>query len=795
MAILTIIKANLKSKKSNFISIFVLIFILSLALSTVLSVSEGNNKSVNEALDRVGAPEVCTFVIKKKLTNEMIQKAEQCKEVDQIMLNDGLTINSDCFVIKGKKATSGVILSKYEQEKGDYYAFKKDLKQLEENPIDKPQKGEIYLPVCMKDMFNCELGDKVKVTTAQGIKELTIKKFFEEPIMGSSVMGIKYTLISDEDYQENYQDIYQDIEEGNIVPCETVKIYLKDSYKNKIEDAKSSINNASKIMSAGYISLTKSQTISYTMMFIQILTGILAALALLLVLIVMIITGHSISNSIDMDYETFGILKSEGFTSSQLRLALVLQYGITAFAACVVGVLVSLLVIPSVNFVFLFAVGVETKNVLAYSSVILILLAIIVVISIYAMIKCRRITKISPIQAISKGNGPVFFASRFDFAVNNNFPLPLGGKLVLKQILSNWKQYLSTVIMVALLVFFTITVTSIKQVSNAENSSKIFGGVYTDIGVEYGKDEALRDRVADAIEQMNPIKKTVYLQNYYGFLEDKELMFRVVKDTKALNEPLKGRWPKYDNEVMITGIVEQEYDLHVGDKVKLKANEKSEEYVITGVNQDSSDAGISITLLEKGMKRLVADFHYEDVEYTIEDSDHTAKYITKLEKQFKKEIDAKQLVLTNANKEGAESVAQIMVAIDSITGITYVLVFFFGAVITFMLCHKRFVREQEDIGIYKSMGFTASCLRRQFVIRYVIVAFIGGGAGIVLNLCFNNALLSAVFRSMGIVKYVTEYNFSLLFIPLVFVLCCVLIFSFLVAGKIKRVSCKNSISE
>ena len=67
--------------------------------------------------------------------------------------------------------------------------------------------------------------------------------------------------------------------------------------------------------------------------------------------------------------------------------------------------------------------------------------------------------------------------------------------------------------------------------------------------------------------------------------------------------------------------------------------------------------------------------------------------------------------------------------------------------------------------------------------------------GTTMSLTLSEKLLSFMLRSMGIVRFVIDYRFITVFLPIISVAVSYFLFAFLVAGKTKKVEVRNLISE
>ena len=64
-----------------------------------------------------------------------------------------------------------------------------------------------------------------------------------------------------------------------------------------------------------------------------------------------------------------------------------------------------------------------------------------------------------------------------------------------------------------------------------------------------------------------------------------------------------------------------------------------------------------------------------------------------------------------------------------------------------------------------------------------------------MSLTISEKMLSFMLRSMGIVRFVIDYRFLTVFLPIIAVSFSYFVFAYLVAGKTKKVEVRNLITE
>ena len=84
MEIITLLKANIRKKKSTFISIMLLMVIIVAAMTSILSVQDNYNKGLETAFETAGAGEISAYVKTSRLTKEIREAVEKSELVGDV---------------------------------------------------------------------------------------------------------------------------------------------------------------------------------------------------------------------------------------------------------------------------------------------------------------------------------------------------------------------------------------------------------------------------------------------------------------------------------------------------------------------------------------------------------------------------------------------------------------------------------------------------------------------------------------------------------------------------------------
>ena len=112
-----------------------------------------------------------------------------------------------------------------------------------------------------------------------------------------------------------------------------------------------------------------------------------------------------------------------------------------------------------------------------------------------------------------------------------------------------------------------------------------------------------------------------------------------------------------------------------------------------------------------------------------------------------------------------------------------------------LLLKTIFIKREKEFGIKKAVGFTSSQLRLQLALSLMPTSLIAALTGAVMGHVLINPLFALVFRSFGIMESDLIMKPVLIILSLVVVSALMFFFSFVMSGRMKRVSAYNLIQE
>lgn len=784
--ILTLLKANIRYKRGSFISVIILTVIIAASITLILSIKDNSDNSIENAYESVNAGNGVLIFRDEQPDEDIVEKAKEHPLVKSIRIDEAVISNEQEF--ESSMYSSSWLM--HDEKKGLFEVFNDDLDGFVEEP--EPLKhGEIYISqgTSVDIGGGCGVGSTIKLKVAGEYYDFTVKALIQEPMFGTMVIGMKNVYISSEDYADLYEKAEAASTEERRYTVNLMNLFKTDDCGMSDGAFLRTVNSDTGIVDYASLSITKEALIHYTKLLPQVVISSLMAFMLILTFIVIVAIGHSISTSIEMNYKNLGVMKAQGFTKNRIRFLFGVQYLLAEIIGMIVGVLLALPMIKLVGNVFQPITSILTDTNVSLMKSILVMLAIIAVSGVFILFATAKIGKISPINAINDSDGDVYFDSRLNVPV---FGKALGTTLALRQFTSAKRRYAILLAIVAGLVFFMVTVSALGASFTSTSAIESIGAIYSELDLQFDEgadEEEYIDEIESTIEKYTGIEKKYYIETRYLSFENEQIMCMIYKNPEVINT-IKGRPPKYDNEICITEIIKDTYGVGIGDEVTLGHKDNKRKYIITGYYANSVDTGNNAAMTSEGARKLGVE-HIRGAYYKLEDPEYSVQIADELNERFSSVLEAKGYT----EEELAEMTSMYTTAVGAIKAVIFGFSIIFSLVVVIMICSRTFARERRDIGIYKAIGFTSRQLRVQFALRFMIVSAVGSVFGTLLSLVLTNKMLTTLLRGVGITNLHVEYNASVVLIPAAVICACIFAFSYIVSRKIKKVSTSELITE
>lgn len=777
MKTIILIRENIKKQKGSFIGIFLLMFIITISLSAVLCIWNNSRDYVGDEMDRIAYGDIVYWMNNNtERIDSIVSEIKKIDGVSEVTRDENIICK---LLINGKEAGSTVFAYPYGYHT-DYRVFKEDSVGYQEN-VKALKEGEIYAPIAYQSLYETKIGDSIQLKGYD--KTFTVKGFFEDPAGGSTMMGMKNIMISDADMKE----LKNGESKEYCVGC-TLHIFKGENVDSVGEIQRKIGEQVDLKLDAAHGYLASS--IAGFMLILQnIFIGFLIGFVLILLVISLIVIGHSISTGVEQSYVDLGILKAIGFTKRDLCKVQSLQYLVTLLAALFLGIIASAFLVKGVNILILPSTGIMIPSTLPVRLIFICFGTILLIFMTFIEWQVNKIGKITPMSAIRGGRSDVHFDGRIHMQIKKE---GLQLFMAIRQITTGKRRYTGACMITALLVFFLVFCSRTygwlgedgSGLMNSMGVASVNGRSY-DLGVRY-EDEELKQEVEECIEEISPILVTYQAKTRSVVINGVDTIANILSEPKYLNM-VDGRYCKYDNEVVVTEVIAKEQNIKIGDTIKIDIDNHDVELLVTGINQCANDMGNNISLCTKAYERITEDKSPYFNNYVIKDKAQKEAVIAKLKKKFGDKIG-----IDDNTWSGIDGVVK---AAGMLEWIMYGISTIFILVVVAMTGGKILFKEQQDLGIYKAIGFHSGHLRISFAIRFFLVSIVGATLGAVLGMLLTDPIASQLFSYMGVSNFQSPINVSGMVEAVLYVIAIVFVFAFLISRKIQKTNPSILISE
>ncbi len=334
MEFITLLKANLKRHKGGLAGIFILLFLVSLSLVTVLTIWENSNSYIPAEMRRAGFGDLTVWV--SGIPNPDLLSNE-ISALDTVERTESQKIIYSNYVLREQESDSEGQLILYNPKENRYRFFTDSLSGYQPQP-EKIQPGEVYVSPSMISIFGAEIGDEITFPIARAGKNLILKiaGWYEDPFMGSSMIGMKGFLIDGSSYNVALAILQNAGIDALARNGAMIHIFAADPEENRSLFS-AEINEKTSLSSYAEFVHSKTAISGFMLVLQNAFSGFLFAFAAVLLLAAMAMLGYQIQSAIQQDFVNMGILKTVGFTSKRLCMIQLLQYLIAIICGMLLG--------------------------------------------------------------------------------------------------------------------------------------------------------------------------------------------------------------------------------------------------------------------------------------------------------------------------------------------------------------------------------------------------------------------------------------------------------------------------
>lgn len=599
-----IIRAGMKRHKGTLFGIGVLLFLTALSLTVVLMTAFAGNSYIREEMGRAGFGNLTAWtadVPDMEFLLESIREQEGVEDatVQRLIFSEyeanGVESDSEGQLIPWISAEIGI------PTRSRYRFFENSLSEYAKAPEEIGEQ-EVYVSPSMKSMMDLEPGDAITFPIARGGRNisLTVAGYYEDPFMGSSMIGMKGFLIS----EKTYEKILSIIEEsgmdalarnGSMIHMETAE-GITVSEMNRVL-----ITNTPLSMYTEFIH--SAETIAGFMVVLQnAFSALFAVFAVVLLGAALAVMGHSISGLVEQEWKNFGILKTIGFTGKQLAGQVMMQYMAAVGSGVVLGMLLAVPVSGQISRLMVTTTGVLLPICFPILPSMGVLTILLLLSAGFCVLCLGRLGRISPMAAIRREAGDQGNL-RKHMEYKRRIPAirakGLTFHLALRQVLTGRRRYISACLVAAMLVFFASLAGRINGWLGVDGKGMMdaFNPADLDLGVQ-----VLGKLPAQEMEQV--VLSYTDITDSYMLAMPSVSVNGTNYTANVITEPERfhisaGQTCREKDEVVLTEVLAADLGAEVGDLVTVRGNKGSREFRVSGIYHCANDMGARILDTER----------------------------------------------------------------------------------------------------------------------------------------------------------------------------------------------------
>lgn len=777
----TLLQANFKRHKGSMVAIFIIMMIVTLSFLSVVTIWLNTSAYLEREMERMQYGDITAWTREIPDVDEVLYEIAQLQDVEDVSQQPILYAN---YEYADQHSDSEGQLLIYEPDKFPYRIFQEDYRGYQ-SEIMEIAPGDIYLSPTVLAAMHIQVGDWLSFPIARqnDTKVFQVKGTFEDPFMGSSMIGMKSFLISQEDYDEIKQRIADAgidalARSGWMIHVEQhVQSTLTNAQFNQMLNENSTLGMYVEFMHS------KDALTGFMLVLQNVFAGCSMAFTGILLLVSLIIISYSITTMIQQDEKNMAILKTIGYDGRKLQRLLKQQYLFTIVSGCIVGALLSMMAVPFISNRMISFSGILTPSTPHFSIWIVSLLLVYLFFSLFIHIKTIPMQRIAPMQILQQ--------QPMQSKENHRIPIEKQGLLLrisLRQLFSEKKRYRS-VCMTTILLVCMISLIGRMNVwlgPNGEGMMDAFNPADLDIGVQLIGDQNVED-MEQIIQQYTVIEDTYALAMPSVSINNIDVGANVISDPNRFHM-LQGNTSENADEIVITETIAADMDLQIHDQVTLAYNGRSAVYRVAGIYQCANDMGANIGMSREGFLRIgdeTADMWCHH--YFLHQPEHKQQLMDVLNERYGGDV--------YLHENTWPGLFSIITAMHTLLWMMYMISACLILIITRMTAYKLFLFEKRNLAIYKALGYTSRQLRMTFALRYALIATASSLIGIMLSAICTDSMAGTLLKSYGISNFSSHPTILTMVFPGIVVSILFICFAYITSGNITSLDMSDVIAE
>ena len=540
------------------------------------------------------------------------------------------------------------------------------------------------------------------------------------------------------------------------------------------------------------LALAKTGYVSVT----NILAAFMTVFSLIAMLVCLVMIIFTINNNIDRDVRNIGALRAVGHTNSQIRTAMLLEYLAVGAVGAGVGIGLAYVLMPVIDRSLRRSVtGMFWENRVYPCMSSLVLGGVLLAMALVVFLSTRRLKNLHPATALRFGlQSNSFKKNHLPLATTRGRLNPL---LAAKSMLQSMGQNLIVLGIVTVVSFMTIFSAILfynTRIDISRFQTLVSGDVADGIIMLNTGDEEEVYRLRDQIAELPGVSQA-YCYGWHNISVDGRATYTFYTDRPEYLEcgVYEGQMFREANEAVIGRLLAEKLNVKIGDEIEVECAGTTARFIVTGFQQSVVNLGERVFLSTEGLRRLGVTPQFSAVRIRLTDAGDAAV----------DEALAQAKNLLGDVCTGVDNVYRYQRSTDNLTMFAALMLILLLILVNVaiiylvikLLLKTIFIRREKEFGIKKAVGFTSRQLRVQLALSLFPVSLIAAGVGAVLGFFLVNPLISVVLGGFGVASADFLIYPSLIVLTMVLVVLLIFGMTYLMSGRMKRVSAYDLIQE
>ena len=781
---------NLKKNKREAAAIVFLTFVTAFLMATFAVSITQIGSAFDRCFEETGSADFILLFEDDKYRDIYRDILEEEYNVTDIRESSVLVGMGASIISKKGESTANNIIFADESTERKIENFKK-LNALPDDEIEKLS-HPIWLPQYFEITAGYAPGDTFTLVFGGRDYPFTIAGFYSTGLYNSSRHMLK-CVITDDD-MVLLSAVY---EEYRLIAFDTEMEFPYEEYYEKCS-ARSNESVASIVILFDKDTEKWSETnflnvFLYMSVFLSVVTLICAVFLIL----------HKISKDMEEQMVQIGVLEALGYTSRELSCSYICEYILTGGIGAIIGGITAAAFSPVMDTLTRGMINRDVHTDVDILRILIVVISIIALVTFFALSRAARVKKFPPVVAFRKGIKSHHFGK-------NILPLEkmrhsINLRLAFKGIFSDLRSNIgSGICMIAAGVAVMFSVYTFDYFRGGYNCLLGVSGMeIPDINITM-LSGLNGETFCDEIGKFPEVEKVLLTHAILNKVEIKGsnqnstvISYSDFSLTDNIH-PKTGRFPEYDNEIMISAKREETENRHIGDNIILKGDVCEKSYMITGIVSAMNNDSMSVYMTEDGYRRIRPSDRPNTVEITLKNEEDRSAFMNKLtalygasakdtayeqsaqgslEERIRAKADEKMAVLISqygvTDVDYAIRIGDTIISgnssrfvikdissmkdlaksqMESIAAVTKTFSFWavifiavVVAVILGIIAASAVKRQRRELGIMKSMGYTSRDLMIQLTLRILPVTIISSCIAAVLSVRVQRAFWMAAF--------------------------------------------------